>query len=828
MASHRCFSAGDFVRHCVLVALGLLSLVGISGCNSETPPPEPRNGSELLERLVAAYHAATSYEDSGEVRFHCVIDGQPRDESYSFSVALARPNKLRMHFYDAIVVSDGHDFWASVNACPNQVLKRSAPPVLTSNDVNGTDEILTAAVTQGVAGGSIQLALLLDPEPLVPILQGSTDAPKLLAPAKIDDALCQRVEIKRDDGTLVFWIDAATSVLRRVEFPVKPYQELLSQDGKFKITELSLVADLRGARLNPKIDEKAFAFTAPPDVKLVDKLIVPGAMQYPPPKLLGSQIPDFEFIGLDGKPVTKQSLAGKVVVLEFWASWCEPCFESLPQLQPVYDEYRKHDKVVILAVNLDRAPGSKNVMMLSSASQSPIETPALDDQALKEGFARTKLTIPIVRDLGQFANTAFGVQPIPDLFILGPDGTVEDNETGVNPDLHKQLPARIEKLLAGGHLVADARERYEARVKQFEAQQGTSGAAAGQPMSKAVIAPRSQPAKLKLTKLWSVEAVKKPGNVLVVERSGAAPQILVNDGFDTVVELAARDGQVEASRVLDLPEGGKTEDRIVSYLRSAVDKDGQRIFVGSMNNCSQLHVFDANWKRLFSYPGLDVVSAGGISDVQLADLDGDGQPELNVGYYETVGVQGVSLSGKRLWRNPTLANVLRLAATSPDAGGQRMLLCAHERGNIATIDSDGQSGPSITLGNRFVRSVFADDLNGDGRSELVAIASLQAGEDILVGFDLAGRELWSQPLPLGMQQHPALEMVTAGKLLANSGRQWIIAGADGSVLVIAPDGQLLDRWHYGEAISGLAIAQLDAPTLIIATAKGIDAWRVGQ
>lgn len=808
------------------IACGLVIALGCTlGCNSETTPPEPKNGSEMLERLVTAYHAASSYEDAGEMRLQYTADGKPVLNNFNFSLAFVRPNKMRLQIYGANVVSDGKDFSATIPECPNQVLRLPAPPVIGLKDVLGVDDLLLAAIEQG-GSASAQLSFLLDPEPLSRWLENTREAPQLLAPSKIDEFLCQRVEVKHTAGSLVFWIDAASYVLRRIEYPTDALRTYLSQEGKVQITDLKLVANMHGAKFDPKIDAKAFVFEAPADAKLVQKFTVPGSMQLPPPKLLGSQIPDFEFTGMDGKPVTKKTLAGKVVVLEFWTSWCAPCFESLPQLQQVYDEYRNNAKVVILAVNLDRAPGSKNVMMLSSASQIPLETPVLDDKTLQEGFAKSKLSIPIVRDLGQFANSAFGVQPIPDLFILGPDGTVEDNETGVNPDLYKQLPSRIEKLLAGGHLIEDARERYAARVKQLEAQQATGAGDPNQPPPKAAIAPRKAPARFTLTKLWGSDAAKKAGNILIVDRPDGAKRIFVNDGWDTVVELGARDGQVEATRKLDLPESSKSEDRIVTYLRTATDKEGQRYFAGSMNNGSQIHLFDANWKRLLSYPGLDFVSAGGISDFEFGDLDGDGTPELNVGYYETVGVQGVSLAGKRVWRNPGFSNVLRLAVTGPDSTGQRHLLCAHERGTIATIDARGQAGPALTLGNRFVRSVLAEDLNGDGQHEYLAIASVQAGQDSLVGFDLTGRELWSHSLPIGLQHFPALEMVTNGILLADGTRQWIAVGPDGSIVVIAADGKLVDQWQYGDAISGIGVAQADGPVLIVATAKGVEAWRV--
>jgi thiol-disulfide isomerase/thioredoxin len=64
----------------------------------------------------------------------------------------------------------------------------------------------------------------------------------------------------------------------------------------------------------------------------------------------GTKAPDFRTTTVDGKTVTLSSLKGKVVILDFWATWCGPCLVSMPSLQKIYKDVKKQG-VVVLSVN---------------------------------------------------------------------------------------------------------------------------------------------------------------------------------------------------------------------------------------------------------------------------------------------------------------------------------------------------------------------------------------------------------------------------------------------------------------------------------------------
>jgi thiol-disulfide isomerase/thioredoxin len=767
---------------------------------SSPAPNGPITADGVLEGMAAAYRQAPSYADAGRVDVHAVVNGEKQEQSLPFSVTFERPNKLRLHIYQGNLISDGQDLRGWIDTQPGQpfhgqVLASEAPPAVSLKEVYA-DEILTTALTQGIAGSALQILLLLDEDPLVEITD-KAQRPVLLEAETIDDRPCHRVLLARDDGKLVLWIDKQTLVLRRVEVPIEGLtQHLSQQQGVTEVKDVSVRMELAGARLGGKVDGTAFQFTAPSGFRLVKEFDTRELLPPAPPQL-GKAAPEFTIAMLDGQQVDKDSLAGRIAVIDFWFTTCPPCRVSLPNLEQVYQKYKDNDLVRFVAVSVDESE--------------------VKDEALQSMFGELKVNVPIARDpVGKLAQ-AMGVSAFPTLIVLGADGIVENFEMGYNPQLATTLAAKLDRLLAGESIYKDVLKN-EYRDAAAESSRPTESPATTE-IPKAEIAPKSEPQRFKLTKLWTNQELEQPGNILVVA-DGELPTLFVNDGWKHVAELD-HEGKLRERRKLEIP----LQD-VVAALRTTITKDGRRRFLGLASSQQQVHLFDDQWQKIVSYP-LDRDHAG-VADAQLADLDGDGQNELLVSYWGVVGVQGVSLEGQRLWGNRSLEHVFRLAVTGADTAGRRRVLCTQSRGTLVPINDEGTAGDPIAVGSYFLRSIYAAQVDPDGPTHYLAIASSAAGQDTAVGINLAGEEQWSHPLPRGVQKHP-IEFVAWGDAVGNGQPQWLLAGPDGSLHILSVAGEVLEQFNYGAALSGLAVTRIDGkPVLLVATASGIDAWSVDQ
>ena len=124
---------------------------------------------------------------------------------------------------------------------------------------------------------------------------------------------------------------------------------------------------------------------------------------------IGDAAPDFTLLDIQDREVSLTDYRGKVVLLDFWASWCSPCVAAMPFYESLQAEDHGFD-LVILTLNLESPDKARRFVE-------------------KQGH-----TLPTLVDAEKKVMTSYGVQAIPDAILIDPDGNILARFAGGNED----------------------------------------------------------------------------------------------------------------------------------------------------------------------------------------------------------------------------------------------------------------------------------------------------------------------------------------------------------------------------------------------------------
>jgi thiol-disulfide isomerase/thioredoxin len=147
--------------------------------------------------------------------------------------------------------------------------------------------------------------------------------------------------------------------------------------------------------------------------------------------------PAFAITNTDGQRVSLDEMAGRVVLIDFWATWCGPCREALPHMREIAKKFQGQPLVVV-SVSLDS-----------------------DVQKWKDFVARNEMTWPQYRDGGFTGAIAkmFGVEAIPHTFTIDADGVLQDEHIGDIGDA--SIEGKLKKLITRAREIQSPQRQAE-------------------------------------------------------------------------------------------------------------------------------------------------------------------------------------------------------------------------------------------------------------------------------------------------------------------------------------------------------------------------------
>jgi thiol-disulfide isomerase/thioredoxin len=242
----------------------------------------------------------------------------------------------------------------------------------------------------------------------------------------VGDVDCDVVRIDRELPAPPGLDDAPEMVMKDIvaigvedRLPRRLWRGIFRKEGDALTEEMSISVTASDLSVGEAIDPARFAPPAPEGFELKK-----GPERSGPPVAIfepGDRVPDWTLRDADGGKHSLEDFRGRLVLMDFWATWCGPCKMAMPGLQKLHERFGDRGLVVVGISTRDT--GDPTAYMRS------------------KGYTYLSLLD------GDEVADAYGVQGIPRFFLIGPEGRLLQDEIGFHPDNENKLAARIEGVL---------------------------------------------------------------------------------------------------------------------------------------------------------------------------------------------------------------------------------------------------------------------------------------------------------------------------------------------------------------------------------------------
>jgi peroxiredoxin/outer membrane lipoprotein-sorting protein len=230
------------------------------------------------------------------------------------------------------------------------------------------------------------------------MLAGKGEHPELVKQGRYklgkDKIDCDVLKVTYKNVAYELWIDAARGLV------LQESDVHLQQMGRLE-GQVTSITKVKSIEIENEVADAVFEFTPQASWTEVEMLVLPGETRV---DLTGQKAADFSIKSLDGEKVELAGLRGKVVVLDFWATWCPPCREELPTIDKLRAEFG--DKVQFFGVNDE-------------------------DSSIVKGFVKKhNYEMAVLMDSSRAVHRQYGVKAIPTVLVIDRSGVIRSHLIG--------------------------------------------------------------------------------------------------------------------------------------------------------------------------------------------------------------------------------------------------------------------------------------------------------------------------------------------------------------------------------------------------------------
>jgi peroxiredoxin/outer membrane lipoprotein-sorting protein len=346
-----------------------------------------QDAASIIKKIAERNRAFEGYRVEGGVELYRPSDQASISTKTKFLVEAAdKTAKLHIEYqnssFSIVLITDGSTIWTYMPH-DKTYTKVQASAIADAED-EGDDGTQDDNIAMSVYSMAVRRYASLDKVPSHAELEGEE-------------------AIKTGDGKVHCWI-ITTHVSGRTE-------KLWVDQQRYLVLRAESSFEQEGIMTHMKILIKRFdveppastAFTFVPDkrAKLVDELNIPGSN----PRFIGKPAADFALKNLDGESVRLSELRGKIIVLNFWATWCPPCRAELPTFNKLAEQFKNKD-VVFLGIN-DEGAGT-----------------------VRSFNKKNNYTFVTLEDNGDKVHRAYRATSIPSVFVIRKDGIIAKHLIG--------------------------------------------------------------------------------------------------------------------------------------------------------------------------------------------------------------------------------------------------------------------------------------------------------------------------------------------------------------------------------------------------------------